>query len=210
MKKQKLPTTIEKKCHAIIHSSAVTAGSIGALGAQIPVADNLLITPIQIGMVIALAKVFDRDITREAAYGVIKGVSASIVGRNVAQLLAGWIPVVGNVINSVTASSITEGIGWLSADQFYSEWLEEGHTENDLPTYLSQSNYKESEESKREYLNQLRMQALAFIDGKKDAKGKDKEEFDELYTKMSCEIAYLEEEDPFVITFKDLIQFYKS
>ena len=54
MRKKKIPITKEQreKCHAVIHSASVAAGGVGAAGAQIPVADNAVIVPIQVGMII--------------------------------------------------------------------------------------------------------------------------------------------------------------
>ena len=52
-------TSEEKKsCHGIIHTSSLLAGAVGAGFAQIPTSDNLLITPIQLTMTVALGEVF--------------------------------------------------------------------------------------------------------------------------------------------------------
>lgn len=42
----------ELMCHGIIHSASVAAARVGAGLAQIPLSDNVVITPIQIGMII--------------------------------------------------------------------------------------------------------------------------------------------------------------
>lgn len=206
-KKHNLPADIEKKCHGIIHSAALAAGSVGAAGAIIPVADNALITPLQVGMIVALAKVFDRDINKEAALGVIKGAGAAIVGRAISQVLLGWIPVLGSVINSATATAITEALGWSSAESFYKEWLNDGHSVNERPK--SFSTIKDDEQSKREYLKKLCSLAEAFISGEKDAKGKDNDEFKELFDKMSYEIADLEQDDSFIKVFEKMVDCLK-
>ena len=62
-----LPTELKKKCHAIIHTASVAAGGVGTGLAQIPLADNVVITPIQITMIISLAAVFDIRLTEGAA-----------------------------------------------------------------------------------------------------------------------------------------------
>ena len=119
-KQQKLNITEEqrKKCHAIIHSASVAAGGVGAAGAQIPVADNAVLLPIQVGMIIGLGNVFNLEITKTVANGILKSAAASIVGRTASQLLVGWIPIAGNAINSATAASITEAIGWIAVKEF--------------------------------------------------------------------------------------------
>lgn len=62
MRKKKIPITKEQreKCHAVIHSASVAAGGVGAAGAQIPVADNAVIVPIQVGMIIGLGQIFGK------------------------------------------------------------------------------------------------------------------------------------------------------
>lgn len=140
-----LSKDIEAKCHGIIHGASVAAGGVGAAGAQIPVADNAVITPIQIGMIIALAKVFDRNITKEAALGVLKEAGAAFIGRGVSQVLVGWIPGLGNTINSATAAGLTEAVGWISVAQFYDEWRRDGHTPNDIPKSFSEKSTEEKD-----------------------------------------------------------------
>lgn len=211
-KKPKLPKEIETKCHRIIHAASVAAGGAGAAGAQLPMADNAVITPIQLGMIIALAKVFDRNLTKEAAFGVLKGAGAAFIGRSVSQVLVGWVPGLGNAINSATAATLTEAIGWMSAAQFYDEWLREGHNPDDLPKSFSEETEVQLEElnnSKKEYRNKLCEQADEFIKGDKDAKGADKEEFNNLLKEMGYEVPGLSEDDPFREKFEELTKCLK-
>ena len=106
------------KCHAIIHSAAVAAGGVGAGLAQIPLSDNLVIMPIQIGMVGSLGSVFDKSLGEAAITSLISAAAATVVGRNLAGALVGWLPVIGNVIQASTAFAITESIGWIIANNF--------------------------------------------------------------------------------------------
>ena len=211
-KKPKLPKDIEVKCNGIIHGASVAAGAAGAAGAQLPLADNAVITPIQIGMIIALAKVFDRNITKEAAFGVLKGAGAAFIGRGVSQALVGWMPGLGNVINAATASGLTEAVGWMSAAQFYDEWLRDGHTSDDRPKSFSEDNEEKPEEpsdSKQKYRDELSARADEFINGSKDAKGADKEEFYKLFSEMGYELAGLPENDPFREKYEELTKCLK-
>ena len=107
-----------RKCHAIIHGASVSAGAIGAGLAQIPGSDNAIITPIQIGMTIALGKVFDIEMSEGAARGAVASGIAGMIGRTASQVLIGWIPGVGNITNAITATSVTETLGWIIADEF--------------------------------------------------------------------------------------------
>ncbi len=108
----------EAKCHGIIHSASVAAAGIGAGLAQIPVSDNALITPIQLAMTISLGAVFGVELTKSAAQASVASATAATVGRGFSQVLVGWIPIIGNVINATTAATITEAIGWLLANEF--------------------------------------------------------------------------------------------
>ena len=109
------------KCHSIIHSAAVAAGAIGAGLAQLPLSDNLVIMPIQIGMVASLGSVFGKSLGQSAITSLISAAAGTVVGRSASQALLGWIPGVGNVINASTAFTITEAIGWSIANNFAAE-----------------------------------------------------------------------------------------
>lgn len=111
------------KCHAIIHSASASAGAVGAGLAQVPCSDNAIIVPIQVAMTIALGKVFGLQMTDSAARAALATVASSTVGRAVSQVLLGWIPVAGNIINSCTAASVTEAMGWALAEDFASETM---------------------------------------------------------------------------------------
>ncbi|PWM26541.1 MAG: hypothetical protein DBX40_03270 [Clostridiales bacterium] len=106
------------KCHAIIHTASVAAGAIGAGLAQIPISDNLIISPIQLTMIISLGQVFGIQLTESAAASAAATATASVVGKTACQLLLGWIPVLGNFVNAGVAAGITESIGWMLANEF--------------------------------------------------------------------------------------------
>lgn len=111
----------EVKAHAIIHSASLATAGIGGGLAQVPGADNALIVPLQIAMIISLAAVFEIKLTKAAATATLASSTATIAGRGLSQILVGWIPVIGNIINASTAFGITETIGWLVANDFASQ-----------------------------------------------------------------------------------------
>lgn len=116
---EKNMTKSEKiKCNSIIHLASAATACVGAGLAQIPCSDNFLITPIQLAMTISLGKVFGINLTKSAAESAVGSAAAATVGRAVSQVAAGWIPVAGNVSNAVTAASLTEGLGWILANEF--------------------------------------------------------------------------------------------
>ncbi|MDE1348525.1 hypothetical protein L9W80_00010 [Vibrio aestuarianus] len=98
--------------HTIIHSAASAAATAGAGLAQVPGSDNAVIMPIQVSMIIAIAKNHGKELNTATAISTLATASASIAGKAVSQTLFVWIPGLGNVINASTAFAITEAIGW--------------------------------------------------------------------------------------------------
>lgn len=110
-------------CNTIIHAASVAAGAVGGGLAQIPTSDNLIITPIQLTMTVSLGKVFGINLDQSAAKAAIASATAAVVGRTAAQVIVGWIPGMGNVINAATAVTITEAVGWILAKEFEKQSL---------------------------------------------------------------------------------------
>ena len=108
----------KKSCHGIIHTNAIAAGGIAAGLAQLPGVDNAPLAALEVEMAIALARVFDIDLSQTAAAAVLSGVVGTTVGRGISQIVVGWIPGFGNAINAATATSVVEGIGWSLAKTF--------------------------------------------------------------------------------------------
>lgn len=108
----------QAKCHTIIHGASISAGAIGAGVAQVPCSDTLVITPIQLAMTIGLGQVFGIDLTESSAKAALASATAATLGRTAAQVLVGWLPGVGNLINAGTAAALTEAIGWMLAESF--------------------------------------------------------------------------------------------
>ncbi len=108
----------KKKIHAIIHTTTVTAGGIGAGLAQLPGADMPILTALQTAMIIAIGHEHGCDITKASAKSLLLTFPGSYGGRAISQYLLGWLPGYGNVINASTAMAITETIGW-TADAYF-------------------------------------------------------------------------------------------
>lgn len=106
------------KCHAIIHAASVATGAVGFGVAKIPGAHHLTITPIQAGMVVALGCVFNQKITNAMAVSAITEKLVEPVGIAAAGTLWKYLPGVGNALNAGTAGAITEGLGWMMANEF--------------------------------------------------------------------------------------------
>ena len=108
-------------CNGIIHTASAAAAGVGAGLAQLPMGDNAVLTPIQLTMAISLGKVFGLTLDQSSVKAGIASAAAAQVGRTASQILIGWLPGVGNVINAVTAASLTETIGWIMAKEFGKE-----------------------------------------------------------------------------------------
>lgn len=155
--KAKITMNDQKKCHAIIHSAAAAAGGVGTGLAQLPLADAAVITPIQVAMISSIGAVFGIRATEGVAKAIIGSMSAAAVGRGVSQLLLGWIPVIGNAINTATAAGITEAIGWVAVKHFFEA------KNSDIAKYRIEGMAAGYEAASDEYERKLRSQAEMFL-----------------------------------------------
>lgn len=186
VEKTPLPPDIKKKCNIIIHSASAACGGVGTGLAQIPLSDTAVITPIQIGMIISLAAVFGLKITREFANSLLTGFGASIAGRAVSQVLVGWIPGLGNAINTATAAGITEAIGWSVVKGFYQQEQE------NKAKYALEGQKKGYMYASAEYENKLHVQAELFESQERNFR-KEAESYEQLLNDYENYINELEE-----------------
>jgi len=119
----------ENKCHKIIHSASAACSAVAFGSAQLPCADNALMVPIQIGMIISLGGVFGKQIDESIAKSIVGAEIATLTGRGISQALIGWIPGIGNTVNAVTAAGVTETLGWAVANDFA------GNANNTIKSY---------------------------------------------------------------------------
>lgn len=188
VKKIDLPKDIQDKCNVIIHTASAACGGVGTGLAQIPASDNAVIVPIQITMIISLGKVFDLNITESTAKSIIASAGASIAGRTLSQFLLGWIPGVGNAINTATAAGITEAIGWLAVKNFYDRWIQD----------MNKGRYEGMKDGYNEasaaYEEKLRKQAEEFLK-QKTIFMNEKEKYEQLLDEYEKYIEKLETEN---------------
>ena len=122
MKKTKISENMtssqRKKVHSIIHASSASAAAVGAGLANIPGSDAPVLIAIQTGMIISIGAVFKQKLTESISRTLLADFLGTTIGKTVANVLTGWIPVLGNGINAATAASITELIGWTIANDF--------------------------------------------------------------------------------------------
>lgn len=106
------------ECAKIIHGAATAAGGVGAF--PIPCSDAIGLMAIQTSMVIALARVFNIELTKAMAEHVAKQAVVSSTGKLVATNLTKMIPGLGSVICATVAAGLTEVFGWEQAEAFAS------------------------------------------------------------------------------------------
>lgn len=97
------------KCNIAIHTAAVASAAAGVI--PVPIVDAVPITIVQVSMVIALGKIFDRKITESDAKSLIGAIAATFVSRNLVKLIPGF----GWCVSAAVAGGITEAVGWTIA-----------------------------------------------------------------------------------------------
>ena len=113
-------------------------------------------------MIVGLGTVFELNITETGAKSIIASAGASIAGRTVSQFLVGWIPGIGNAINTATAAGVTEVVGWIAVKNFYDRWIEDKN--KGLFDGMKDGYF----EASGEYERKLRKQAEEFIKQERD------------------------------------------
>lgn len=111
----------KKKCHRVIHSATIAAGGAGMI--PLPVADNVVIAPIQTAMIVALGKIFGHTISQGYAKSIVGTLFAGQLGTALVKMIPGG----GIIIKAGVAASLTETLGWTIAKEFA-----EGKDENSL------------------------------------------------------------------------------
>lgn len=203
VKKMDLPPEITKKCNAIIHTAATSCGGVAAVSAQIPASDSAVIVPVQIGMIVGLGEVFELNITESAAKSIIASAGATLAGRTASQFLVGWIPFIGNAINTATAAGVTEAIGWIAVKNFYERWLEDrtkGRYEGMKDGYA---------EASWEYETKLKKQAQAFLNQIKDVK-RERDEYEKLLDEYEVYIEELERRNSGANSIREMKEIYSN
>jgi uncharacterized protein (DUF697 family) len=101
-----------ERSELIIHGAALSAAGAAA-STVIPGSDAVLIMPIQVGMVAAIAHQYGIEPTASVLRSTVYATLGSIVGKAGAGVLLRWVPVAGNLIRGGVAFSVTEALGQL-------------------------------------------------------------------------------------------------
>lgn len=189
------------KCGTAIHTAAAASAAAGAV--PIPVMDAIPITAIQISMVIALGKVFDRKITESAAKGLVGAVAATFVGRNLVKL----IPIVGLGVSAAVASGVTEAVGWTIAVDMANQAKKALECDNCSEEEICKPTDTANESAEKhptDIIRELESQAEQFLSGQKDP-DIFKEEFEKLCSDIEANIDELPKDHPLLKAYDELL-----
>lgn len=103
------------------------ASAVAAAAVPIPLADSAMLAPIQLGMSVHIMKFYGIDNCKGAITGVINSTIVSQIGKtlartligNIAKLIPGVGSIVGGVVNSAVAGSLTAAIGFAISELSY-------------------------------------------------------------------------------------------
>ncbi|TYP94869.1 hypothetical protein LX73_0159 [Fodinibius salinus] len=107
----------ETRLAYIIHGTAAETGTVGLVTAPVP-GDRFILGALQIQMIIEIAGEFGVSIDKSAAMALFESQIATVLGREMAGQATKYIPGPGNAVNGITAVSVTETIGWATADYY--------------------------------------------------------------------------------------------
>jgi len=103
---------------AVINTASASAAVVGIGLAQLPLSDQPVLCGIQATMITSIALIHGHSITKSAALKLITVFVAGKVGRGISQVLIGWMPLAGNIVNASTAVAITASMGWYAHYHF--------------------------------------------------------------------------------------------
>lgn len=134
---------IKSSAQVAIHTASVAAATVSA--SPIPFSDAALLIPIQITMITAIYKAYDREISEGIIKGALTATTASAFAKSLIGNVIKMIPVLGSaagaVLNAGVAVGFTEAIGFSIANAFEADKLD---STDDLMKILKDTmmNYK--------------------------------------------------------------------
>ncbi len=96
--------------NAWITGAGVTAGGIGAL--PIPGSDVIPLTALQVGLILKLAALYNKKMTRKTAKDLIVVTMTRTVGQTMYRQVVKFIPEAGSIAGGIVASSLTLALGY--------------------------------------------------------------------------------------------------
>lgn len=93
----------------VVAAAAAAAGAAAAV--PIPVADAIVLAPIQLGMMGRVSVIYDIELQTMLSATAIAQLGAQLSGQALARSLVKLVPVVGSVVNSTVAVALTMAMG---------------------------------------------------------------------------------------------------
>ncbi|PKI91459.1 hypothetical protein CW368_05865 [Actinomycetales bacterium SN12] len=95
--------------------AGAASAAAGAAAVPVPVADAVILAPIQLGMMGRIAAIYDLDIKTMLSAGALAQVGVQLAGRALASSFLKLIPGAGSVVNAGVAAALTAatGEGWV-------------------------------------------------------------------------------------------------
>ena len=97
--------------HAVVHGASSLSAVIAAT-TLVPGSDAVLIMPIQVAMVVCLAKIHGREVSSSLLRSAATASVGQILGKGLSRTLLRYAPGPGNLIRASVAGSVTEALGW--------------------------------------------------------------------------------------------------
>lgn len=111
--------TDEEREAAVAEVVQVCAVAAGAVAIQpFPLVDLVLVTPIQVGMVQAIGRIFGHRLDEKSVVEILSTFGASLVAQNLIVAAAKLIPFAGWVAGVAMSYALTWAIGDVSAEYF--------------------------------------------------------------------------------------------
>jgi hypothetical protein len=111
----------KQEAEVIIHTAAVSAGSVSAIAGLIPggaLGAEFLLTGVTVAMVIKLGGLFGRSITKTAAQSILTVVSGMVAGNLALNAVLAWIPVIASYAAATFSIAFHETAGWIIYEGF--------------------------------------------------------------------------------------------
>ena len=110
----------EAIAHVVVHGASSLSALIAAT-TLVPGSDAVLIMPIQVGMVVCLAKIHGREVSGSLLRSAATASVGQILGKGLSRTLLRYIPGPGNLIRASVAGGVTEVLGWAAVADFRAE-----------------------------------------------------------------------------------------
>jgi uncharacterized protein (DUF697 family) len=70
-------------------------------------------------MVLGIGGIFRVPFRHSYRTSIIVGTAATMIGRGISEVLVGWVPVFGNLLDALTAVVVIETLGWVIVRDFH-------------------------------------------------------------------------------------------